>query len=74
VVNLDEYRRRASERTPTIEIKLIPGGAINYSSSDLRESDAFRALLGCYMVAGELLQTLGEKIKCGTGGSCGSQD
>ena len=73
VINLDDYRKdkRAGDRT--IEIRLLPSGGIGYNTAGLQDTDALQALLGCYAVAGELLQTLREKMKCGTG-SCGEPE
>lgn len=72
VISLDDYRKDKQADVPTIEIKLLPSGGIGYSKTGLQAGDAFRALLGCYAVAGELLQTIRENMKCGTGGSCGT--
>lgn len=64
VISLDDYRKdKRANVVPTIEIRLLPSGGVGYSKTDLRDGDAFRALLGCYAVAGELLQTLRENIK-----------
>lgn len=71
VINLDDYRKDKRASVPTIEIRLLPSGGVGYSKTDLRDSDAFRALLGCYAVAGELLQTLRENTKWG---NCGHSE
>ena len=73
VISLDDYRKEKQPVIPTIEIRLLPGGGIGYSKNGINEGDAFRALLGCYAVAGELLQTLREKMRC-TSGSCGTSE
>lgn len=72
VIRLEDYRKGRQVAVPTIEIRLLPGGKIGYSKNGLQEQDTFQALLGCYAVAGKLLQTLRENAKCGTG--CGTSE
>lgn len=74
MVSLDGYRERRNQHVPTIEIKLKPGGAIEYSTAGVDELNAFQALIGCYAVAGKLLETLRENMKCGTGGGRGTSE
>ncbi|WP_439671459.1 hypothetical protein AEMCBJ_05190 [Cupriavidus necator] len=64
VVSLAEYRaQRAPEPLPTIEIKLNPDGTVCYSADNLRDEDAFQALIGCFCVMGELMQKLRDKLE-----------
>lgn len=74
VVSLDSYRERRNKRLPTIEIQLQPGGNVMYSAPDINSDNAFQALIGCYVVAGKLLQTLRESMKCGNGENCGTRE
>ena len=56
-------RREISTRpTPTVEIKLLPDGRISYDLPDLEPEDAYKALLGCYAVMGEMLDTLRHEL------------
>lgn len=69
VVNLDDYREQRNSRVPTIEIKLQPGGKVEYTTPGVNDDNAFQALVGCYVVAGKLLQSLSDKMsRCGTTG------
>ncbi len=45
-----------------------------YSAPDINSDNAFQALIGCYVVAGKLLQTLRESMKCGNGENCGTRE
>ena len=74
VVSLDAYREVRKSVTPRIEIQLLPGGKFAYSSVDLDESDTFQALIGCYVVAGKLLQSLRDRMQNGTDSTFGSPD
>lgn len=72
VVNLDQYRTRSVACAQKIEIDLLPGGGVGYSTVGLGEEDTLRALIGCYVVAGRLIQTLSDRMKkCGTN-DCGA--
>jgi len=51
---------------PTIHITLLPDGSIGYDSVDLHAENTFQALVGCYVVAGKLLQKLREDMKYST--------
>lgn len=70
MVSLDDYRKKV----PTIEIQLLPDGKIGYSTVGIDDSYAFQALLGCYAVAGDFMETLREKMRCGTGENCGTPE
>lgn len=74
MVSLDGYRERRNKRTSTIEIQLRPDGKVEYATTGVDGLNAFQALVGCYAVAGKLLETLKENMKCATGGSCGTSD
>jgi hypothetical protein len=74
VVSLDDYRKKGQPAIPTIEIQLLPSGLIGLNTANLHDGHAFQALLGCYAVAGELLETLREKMKCGAGEGCGAPE
>lgn len=74
VVSLDDYREQRDQRVPTIEIKLQPGGKVEYSTPGVNDDNAFQALVGCYAVAGKLLKSLSDKMaRCGTNG-CGGPE
>jgi hypothetical protein len=64
VIKLDAYRKATREQTATLEIKLLADGRIMYDVPDLKTAQAFMALLGCYAVAGELLDTLRGDVLC----------
>jgi len=64
VVSLVEYRAKKGPRpVPTIQIQLLPSGGVSYNLDDLDNGDAFRALLGCYALAGELLLKVRDKLQ-----------
>lgn len=74
VVQLDDYRPARKAPTSTIEIRLLPGGGVSYSLDDLNDGDAFRALLGCYALAGELLLKVRDNMKPCADESRGTSD
>ncbi|NMV41843.1 hypothetical protein [Ralstonia insidiosa] len=55
-------REIATRPTPTIEIQLLADGRIRYDFPDLEAADALKALLGCYAVMGEMLDTLRQEV------------
>ncbi|CAJ0867877.1 hypothetical protein R20233_01452 [Ralstonia sp. LMG 32965] len=62
---LMEARKRKEISTrpaPTIEIKLLSDGRISYDVPNLGPEDAYKALLGCYAVMGEMLDTLRREL------------
>ncbi|AMR77273.1 hypothetical protein [Cupriavidus nantongensis] len=64
VVSLVEYRaQRAPEPLTTISINLNPDGTVGYSHSNLRDEDAFRALVGCYCLMGQFMKQLRDKLE-----------
>ena len=64
MIKLETYRKNVQRQTATVEIKLLPDGRIMYDMPDLKAPQAFMALLGCYAVAGELLDTLRGDVLC----------
>ncbi|WP_416047928.1 hypothetical protein [Cupriavidus basilensis] len=65
VTSLAEYRAKKEPEppVPTIEIRLLPNGLIEYQTVDLEDRHEFQALIGCYAVMGELLETLRDKFE-----------
>lgn len=51
-------------QTATLEIKLLGDGRVSYDVPELKTQQAFMALLGCYAVAGDLLDTLRGDMLC----------
>lgn len=71
VISLDEYRECRNKRVPRVEIEIQGGGKIEYDTPGVDDDNVFQALVGCYVVAGKLLQRVSERMKrCGTNG-CG---
>lgn len=60
----DARQRRDDAKRPhhTIEIGLLPDGRIMYDMPDLEPTEAIKALLGCYAVMGEMLDTLRREL------------
>lgn len=64
VVSLDDYRKPQPKIAVTLEIQLLDDGRIMYDVPDLAPDRAFTALLGCYALAGELLNIIREEVLC----------
>lgn len=73
VVSLEDFREKRRAAIPTIEIRLLPTGGVDYDTSNLREQDAFQALIGCYALAGDLMQTIRKHMSNRSEG-CGTSD
>lgn len=60
----DARQRRDDAKRPhhIIEIGLLPDGRIMYDVPDLAPTEAIQALLGCYAVMGEMLDTLRHEL------------
>ncbi|MGX6570422.1 hypothetical protein [Cupriavidus necator] len=61
IVSLAEYRAQRAPEPTTISINLNPDGTIGYSHSNLRDEDAFKALVGCYCLMGQFMKQLRDK-------------
>ncbi len=62
VPNVIDIGTFKSERggCPTITIRLMKDGSVNYETDKLSDEHAFQALVGCYIVAGQMLKNLKE--------------
>lgn len=64
VIRLADYRKPDQNINTVIELKLLSGHDIEYNLPLLPPQEAFRALLGCYLIAGELLTVLMGEMEC----------
>lgn len=64
VISLSDYRKPEPKTAITLEIRLLDDGRIMFDDPDLAPEQAFKALLGCYALAGELLDIIREEVLC----------
>lgn len=64
VVSLDDYRAEKSSQQPTIHIRLMPDGQVEYQTEHVERQHAFQVLAGCYAVAGQAMMILEESLRC----------
>lgn len=64
MVSLNDYRKQAPKIAVTLEVRLLDDGRIMYDVPDLEPDRAFTALLGCYALAGELLDIIRGGVLC----------
>jgi len=63
VVSLAEYRaKKVSELPPTIHIRLMPDGQVEYETERVERRHAFEVAAGCYVVMGKALLILREQL------------
>jgi len=63
VISLAEYRaKKVSELPPTIHIRLLPDGQVEYETERVERRHAFEVAVGCYVVMGKALLILGEQL------------
>lgn len=64
VIRLDDYRKSKRSSDVAIELRLLSSDEVEYTLPTLSTAEAFQALIGCYLLAGELLATLKGELEC----------